>query len=65
MEIFIIGWIILLAAIVLFGWLGGWIGRKVGIPRWLGVIIGVGILVAIFFLMPELLVLLLSGYIAV
>jgi len=65
MEIFIIGWIILLAAIVLFGWLGGKIGTKVGIPWWLGVIIGIGILVAIFFLMPELLVLLLTGYIAV
>jgi len=48
----IISWIFLLGLIVLFGWLGGRIAKQVGIPRWLGVIIGIGIFVAIVFLTP-------------
>ena len=47
-----IGWIIVIAITVLFGW-GGWrIGKKVGIDGRLGIIIGLGVWIAVIFLSP-------------
>ena len=49
-----IGWIIVIAVTVLFGWLGWWTGKKCGISGGVGIIIGVGIWIALVLLIPFL-----------
>jgi hypothetical protein len=48
----LVGRIIVIAITVLFGWGGWWIGKKVGIDERLGIIMGLGIWVALVFLIP-------------
>ena len=48
----LIGWIIVIAITVLFGWGGWWTGKKFGIDGRLGIIIGLGVWVAVVFLIP-------------
>ena len=49
-----IGWIIVLAVAIIFGWMGFLIAKKFDKPGGVGIMIGVGILIALVVLIPLL-----------